>query len=152
MYESLATTGAEGGAENVVSLARTLQGEERDDYDQYGAFSKKVRRIHSKRNWKKESFETQLIGFSKEVEDSTVQMLFRQHAEETKEQYTLLTQRLEELGGSTPSAVKSWLATLVRRSWLGRSRSRKSRRRRRSGHRLRRGEQGYAGCTENGVE
>src|ERR1700710_2419095 len=34
MYESLATAGAEGGAEDVISLARTLQAEERDDYDQ----------------------------------------------------------------------------------------------------------------------
>src|ERR1700709_2226365 len=34
MYESLATAGAEGGAEDVASLARTLQSEERDDYDQ----------------------------------------------------------------------------------------------------------------------
>src|ERR1700709_479699 len=34
MYESLATAGAEGGAGDVVALARTQQREERDDYDQ----------------------------------------------------------------------------------------------------------------------
>ena len=34
MYESLATVSAAGGAEDVVTLARTLQSEERDDYDQ----------------------------------------------------------------------------------------------------------------------
>jgi ferritin-like metal-binding protein YciE len=128
MYESLATAGAEGGAENVVSLARTLQGEERDDYDQVWSILKESAADSFQAELEKgksaqevlaryledaiaaeKSFETQLIGFSKEVEDSTVQMLFRQHAEETKEQYTLLTQRLEELGGST-SAVKSFLA------------------------------------------
>ena len=57
------------------------------------------------------SFETQLNGFSQEAEDPTVQAMFRQHAEETKQQYTMLTQRLEELGGST-SAIKSFLAHL----------------------------------------
>ena len=38
-----------------------------------------------------------------------MQAMFRQHAEETKQQYTMLTQRLEELGGST-STIKSFLA------------------------------------------
>ena len=52
------------------------------------------------------SFETQLVGFSKEADDAAV---FRQHAEETKQQYTILTQRLHELGGST-SATKRFLA------------------------------------------
>jgi ferritin-like metal-binding protein YciE len=128
MYESLATAGAEGGAEDVVSLARTLQGEERDDYDQVWGILKQsaadsfqtelgkgksaqeilVRYLEDAIAAEK-SFETQLIGFSKEVEDSTVSALFREHAEETKQQYTSLTQRLEELGGST-STIKSFLA------------------------------------------
>ena len=34
MYESLATAASVGNSEDVVSLARTLQKEERDDYDQ----------------------------------------------------------------------------------------------------------------------
>jgi ferritin-like metal-binding protein YciE len=37
MYESLATAGSVGNSEEVVSLARTLQNEERDDYDQVWA-------------------------------------------------------------------------------------------------------------------
>ncbi len=128
MYESLATAGAEGGAEDVVSLARTLQGEERDDYDQVWSILKQsaadsfqaeldkgkstqevlIRYLEDAIAAEK-SFETQLIGFSKEVEDSTVSALFREHAEETKQQYISLTQRLEELGGST-STIKSFLA------------------------------------------
>jgi ferritin-like metal-binding protein YciE len=128
MYESLATAGAEGDAEDVVSLARTLQDEERDDYDQVWSILKQsatdsfqaeldkgkssqevlIRYLEDAIAAEK-SFETQLIGFSKEVEDSTVSALFREHAEETKQQYTSLTQRLEELGGST-STIKSFLA------------------------------------------
>jgi ferritin-like metal-binding protein YciE len=128
MYESLATAGAEGGAEDVVSLARTLQGEERDDYDQVwsilarsavDSFQSELEKGKSAQEVlvryledaiaAEKSFETQLLGFSEEVEDSAVQALFRQHAEETKQQYTMLTQRLEELGGST-STIKSFLA------------------------------------------
>jgi len=128
MYESLITAGAEGGATDVVSLARTLQGEERDDYDQVWSILKQSAADSFQAELEKgktaqevlaryledaiaaeKSFETQLIGFSEEVEDSTVKALFRQHAEETKQQYTALTQRLEELGGST-SAIKSFLA------------------------------------------
>ncbi|HEV2618940.1 MAG TPA: DUF892 family protein [Acidobacteriaceae bacterium] len=130
MYESLATAGAEGAAEDVISLARTLQGEERDDYDQVWGVLRQSAADSFQAELQKgkpaqkvlvryledaiaaeKSFETQLIGFSKEVEDSTVSALFREHAEETKEQYGLLTQRLEELGGST-STIKSFLAHL----------------------------------------
>jgi ferritin-like metal-binding protein YciE len=130
MYESLATAGAEGGAADVVSLARTLQGEERDDYDQVWAILKTsaadsfqaeldkgtsskdilIRYLEDAIAAEK-SFESQLLGFSKEVENITVQALFQEHAEETREQYTVLTQRLEELGGST-SAVKGFLAQM----------------------------------------
>jgi len=128
MYESLATAGAEGGAQDVVSLARTLQGEERDDYKQVwsilktsagDAFEAEVAKGTSPNEIlvryledaiaAEKSFETQLIGFSKEAQDPTVQSMFRQHAEETKGQYTALTQRIEELGGSA-STLKSFLA------------------------------------------
>ena len=128
MYESLATVAAEGGAEDVVSLARILQEEERDDYEEvWGilrqsatqSFQAELRKGKSSKEVlarylenaiaAEKSFETQLLGFSKEAEDPTVQALFRQHAQETKEQYSLLTRRLEELGGST-STLKSFLA------------------------------------------
>jgi ferritin-like metal-binding protein YciE len=128
MYESLATAGAEGGAEAVVSLARTLQGEERDDYDQVWSILKQSAAASFQAELEKgksaqyvlvryledaiaaeKSFETQLVGFSEEVEDASVKALFRDHAEETKDQYTRLTQRLEELGGSA-SVMKSFLA------------------------------------------
>ena len=128
MYESLATAGKEGGAENVVSLAKTLQDEERDDYEQVwsilgpSASDSFQAELNKGQNADKvliryledaiaaeKSFETQLTGFSKEVEEPILQTLFRQHAAETKEQYTLLTERLEQLGGST-SGLKSFLA------------------------------------------
>jgi ferritin-like metal-binding protein YciE len=128
MYESLAIAGEAGGAEAVVSLARTLQGEERDDYEQVWSILKQsaadsFREERGKGKSAQEvlaryledaiaaekSFETQLKGFSDEAEDPTVQALFRQHAHETRQQYTMLTHRLEELGGST-STMKSFLA------------------------------------------
>jgi ferritin-like metal-binding protein YciE len=55
------------------------------------------------------SFETQLLGFSKEAGNSTDQQLFQQHAQETKEQYLQLSSRLEQLGGSA-STLKGMLA------------------------------------------
>ena len=55
------------------------------------------------------SFETQLEGFSKEGDDPNAQALFRQHAQETKQQHERLTARLEAIGGS-PSGTKSFLA------------------------------------------
>ena len=55
------------------------------------------------------SFETQLRGFAKEVDETTVRALFEQHADETKRQYERLTERLGQLGGS-PSTLKSFLA------------------------------------------
>jgi ferritin-like metal-binding protein YciE len=128
MYESLATVAAEGGANDVVSMARTLQAEERDDYEQVSAILRQsaaesfnaelakgktaqevlVRYLEDAIAAEK-SFETQLRGFSKEALDPIVQELFSQHAEETKVQYSLLTRRLEELGGSV-SSLKSFLA------------------------------------------
>jgi ferritin-like metal-binding protein YciE len=109
-------------------LARTLQGEERDDYDKVWGILKQSAADSFQTEVEKgktpqevlaryledaiaaeKSFETQLLGFSKEAEDPTVEAMFRQHAEETRQQYTMLTERLEELGGST-SSVKSFLA------------------------------------------
>lgn len=55
------------------------------------------------------SFESQLRGFAKEGEDSEVQQLFAQHAEETASQIRRLTSRLSALG-ETPSGLKSMLA------------------------------------------
>jgi ferritin-like metal-binding protein YciE len=55
------------------------------------------------------SFETQLRAFAEEGHDTNVQQLFAQHANETKQQYEALTERLEALGGS-PSGMKSFLA------------------------------------------
>jgi ferritin-like metal-binding protein YciE len=128
MYECLATAGSAGHSEDVVSLARTLQKEERDDYDQVwgvlresaadsfqaelvkGKAAKDVLKVYLEDAIAAEkSFETQLLGFSKEAGDSTTQQMYQQHAQETKEQYLQLTSRLEQLGGST-STLKSILA------------------------------------------
>jgi ferritin-like metal-binding protein YciE len=57
------------------------------------------------------SFETQLLGFSETGDDLEVRVLFATHAEETRNQYSRLTRRLEELGAA-PSAGKSFLAHL----------------------------------------
>jgi ferritin-like metal-binding protein YciE len=128
MYESLATAASVGNSEDVVSLARTLQKEERDDYDQVwgvlrasaadsfqaelakGKVAKDVLKVYLEDTIAAEkSFETQLLGFSKEARNSTDQQLFQQHAQETKEQYLQLSSRLEQLGGSV-STLKSMLA------------------------------------------
>jgi ferritin-like metal-binding protein YciE len=128
MYESLATAASVGNSEDVVSLARTLQKEERDDYDQVwgvlrasaadsfqaelakGKAAKDILKVYLEDTIAAEkSFETQLLGFSEEAGNSTDQQLFQQHAQETKEQYLQLSSRLEQLGGST-STLKSILA------------------------------------------
>jgi ferritin-like metal-binding protein YciE len=128
MYESLATAGSAGKADDVVSLARTLQEEEQDDYDQVwevlrasasDSFQAELRNGKTANDLLKryledaiaaeKSFETQLTGFSKEANNATVRQLFQQHAQETKEQHLQLSSRLEQLGGST-STLKSVLA------------------------------------------
>ena len=128
MYESLATAAATTGDTDVVSLARTLQAEERDDYEQVwgilrqsaadsfeaelakGKAAKDLLAVYIEDAIAAEkSFETQLTGFAKESDEPELKTLFQQHAEETNGQYKLLTQRLDELGGS-PSAFKSFLA------------------------------------------
>jgi len=130
MYESLACSAAAAGDRETEQLARTLQKEEREDYDlawkQLGpsataAFQTVLDR-HSgesgvdviKRYLEdaiaaEKSFETQLETFAKEGDNSVVQAAFKQHALETHRQYERLTARLKALGGST-STIKSFLA------------------------------------------
>lgn len=55
------------------------------------------------------SFETQLQTFAKEGDQPEAHQLFQQHAIETRQQYDMLTARLNALGGST-STMKSFLA------------------------------------------
>jgi ferritin-like metal-binding protein YciE len=128
MYESLAEAATQAGETATVTLARTLQSEEKQDYDQVwsllrssaaDAFRNEVASGKSAKDLintyledaiaAEKSFETQLRAFSKEGQDTAVHTLFAQHAEETKTQYEQLTTRLHALGGST-SAVKSFLA------------------------------------------
>jgi ferritin-like metal-binding protein YciE len=57
------------------------------------------------------SFETQLRAFSEEGDDDEVRAVFAQHADETRRQCQLLSARLPEFGGTSPSA-KSVLANV----------------------------------------
>src|SRR5947209_9091459 len=50
------------------------------------------------------SFETQLRAFSEEGDDDEVRAAFAQHAGETRRQHELLSARLAEFGGRSPSA------------------------------------------------
>jgi ferritin-like metal-binding protein YciE len=128
MYESLSEAAGQAGDTATATLARTLQSEEKQDYDQVwsllrssaaDSFRNEVASGKSAKDLintyledaiaAEKSFETQLRAFSKEGQDTAVQALFAQHAEETKTQYEQLTARLKALGGST-SAVKSFLA------------------------------------------
>lgn len=128
MYECLATSAALAGDSDVVALARELREEERDDYrqvwqllgasaaDAYQAEIAKgteptavLHRYLEDTIAAEKSFEAQLLGFCKEARNSAVETLFRAHATETKEQYSLLEDRLQQLGGST-STLKSVLA------------------------------------------
>src|SRR6195952_668805 len=128
MYESLAAAATEAGDEEVLSLARTLQSEEHDDYVQVWAILRRSANEAFKTEVAKgkspkeiiatyledaiaaeKSFETQLHGFAKEGDAPAAHALFQTHAEETKVQYEELTRRLSALGGS-PSTLKSFLA------------------------------------------
>jgi ferritin-like metal-binding protein YciE len=130
MYESLAAAAESADAMDVADLARVLQKEEREDYDQVwemlsgsaaAAFADELAKGHNGRERigtyltdaiaAEKSFETQLNGFAKEAEGSHAATLFEQHARETHLQYERLTARLKELGAS-PSSVKSFLAHL----------------------------------------
>lgn len=128
MYESLAAAATASGDEDVVSLARTLQAEEREDYDQVWQLltasavdalgSEAAKGISARERVTtyltdaiaaEKSFETQLEGFARENEGTTAATLFQQHAVETRTQYETLTARLEAMGGST-STFKALLA------------------------------------------
>jgi len=128
MYESLAVAAAQEGDTEAVTLARTLQSEEKDDYDQVWAILRPssreafeaevaggkepqqvIKRYLEDVIAAEKSFEMQLQGFSKEGDDTASQQLFAQHARETRTQYEQLTARLHALGGS-PSTAKSILA------------------------------------------
>jgi ferritin-like metal-binding protein YciE len=129
MYETLAASASQAGDEEVASLARKLQSEEREDYEQVSSLLRSSARDSFQASSAKEgakeilrtyveeaiaaekSFETQLTAFSKEGDDTTVQRLFANHAQETHLQYERLTDRLKALGG-TPSVAKSFLAHL----------------------------------------
>ncbi len=130
MYESLANAADAAGETKVVDLARTLQKEEREDYDQVwellsgsaaASFAEEVAKGKGPRERisvyltdaiaAEKSFETQLNGFAKENEGSRAAILFADHAGETRRQYEQLTQRLERLGAS-PSSGKTLLAHL----------------------------------------
>ncbi len=130
MYESLASAAEAAGATEVVELARILQKEEREDYDQVweilagsaaAAFAEELTKGKDARERistyltdaiaAEKSFETQLNGFAKETEGTSAANLFTQHAEETRAQYEALTGRLEALG-SSPSSTKTFLAHL----------------------------------------
>jgi ferritin-like metal-binding protein YciE len=128
MYESLANAAEAAGETEVVELARTLQKEEREDYDQVwemlsgsaaAALGEEIAKGKDARDRintyltdaiaAEKSFETQLNGFAKETEGSPAASLFAQHARETRTQYEELTSRLEGLGAS-PSSGKTLLA------------------------------------------
>lgn len=130
MYESLANAAEAAGEVDVVELARVLQKEEREDYDQVwellsgsatAAFADELVQGHEPQERiatyltdaiaAEKSFETQLQGFARETESTPAAHLFAQHAEETRVQYEQLTQRLRALGAS-PSSAKTLLAHL----------------------------------------
>lgn len=130
MYESLASAAEEAGATDVVELARVLQKEEREDYDQVwtllsgsaaSAFADELAKGKEPQERiatyltdaiaAEKSFETQLEGFSKETSGSHAAILFSEHAGETRTQYERLTARLEAFGAS-PSTTKGLLAHL----------------------------------------
>jgi len=130
MYESLSSAAEASGDQEVVTLARVLQKEEREDYDQVwellrgSAADSFATELAEGKNARQrlntyltdaiaaeKSFESQLNGFAKETEGSRAATLFLQHASETRTQYEMLTARLEELG-SSPSSGKTFLAHL----------------------------------------
>lgn len=130
MYESLAVAATTAGEHEVVDLARTLQKEEREDYEEVWAmlrgsageaFAAEVANGNNSRERvniylqdaiaAEKSFETQLKGFAEDTQGSAAAPLFAQHAGETREQYEMLTDRLKTLNAS-PSSAKTFLAHL----------------------------------------
>jgi ferritin-like metal-binding protein YciE len=130
MYESLAAAATTAGEHEVVDLARTLQKEEREDYDEVWAMlrgsageafaaeiangknpGERINTYLEDAIAAEKSFETQLQGFAEETQGSAAAPLFAQHAGETREQYEMLTDRLKTLNAS-PSSAKTFLAHL----------------------------------------
>lgn len=128
MYESLASVSEAEQATDVVSLARTLQEEERDDARQVwevldssarDAYQTQVSEGREPRKIlasyledviaSEKAFQMQLDGFAKEARNPQVAELFRVHASETEQQHTRLTAHLKEIGGST-SVLKGALS------------------------------------------
>jgi ferritin-like metal-binding protein YciE len=70
-----------------------------------------IRRYLSDAIAAEKNFEDQLRDFAKDTDQTAVQQLFLQHADETHNQWERLTARLEALGGS-PSGMKSFMAHL----------------------------------------
>lgn len=131
MYEALATAANAAGDIQTEQLARQLQVEERQDYDDAAALLRSsaldaFQRAAAEKDGQmgliktylqdaiaaENSFETQLRGFAKEGSSTELHSLYEQHANETKRQYERLTERLKALGGST-SVVKSFIAHVV---------------------------------------
>ena len=132
MYESLACAAAASGDNATEQLARQLQVEEREDYElawkligpSATAAFRTVLNRHPDDQGKdiitkyledavaaEKSFETQLNDFAGQADTPAVEVLFKQHAVETRSQYERLAERLAGLGGST-STLKSVLAHL----------------------------------------
>ncbi len=128
MYEALATAAKGANDPETERLARQLQQEEKQDYqnaagllrssalDSFrsagGTSTESIRAYLEDAIAAEKSFETQLRDFAKEGSSDQSQQLFLQHADETRVQYQRLSERLKELGGE-PSGAKSFLAHLV---------------------------------------
>ena len=58
------------------------------------------------------AFETQLRGFANEGDEPEVRQMFAKHADETRTQHQLLSERLNSLG-ATPTGMKGLLANML---------------------------------------
>ena len=128
MYESLATAGAEGGAKMLFRWRERCRVKSATTTRRFGAFLKQSAadsfqaelkgKVGAERCWRdiwktqsqrRRALRRSLSASAKRWKTPRCRRCFASMRQETKEQYTLLTQRLEELGGST-STVKSFLA------------------------------------------
>lgn len=131
MYEALASAANAAGDSVTEQLARELQSEERTDYQQaaellrQSALDAVEAVIRQGERWldviqryledaiaAEKGFESQLRAFAREGSSEQVHRLFLQDADETREQYERLTNRLRALGGE-PAGIKSFLAHLL---------------------------------------
>lgn len=128
MYESLIASAEAGRAAEVVSLARELQEEERDDARQvWKILADSARSAYESELAKsadakevlgayledviasEKAFQMQLESFASAASDPRVKALYETHAKETQTQYEELTAHLKQIGGS-PSILKSFLS------------------------------------------